>query len=477
MRREAVRQLATLTPRDIAIVPALGDYSSADFSRLATAIEIGYAAAQDKRDELSRLALVASDYAQWREAHSVTLDQRQPHIRTLELRDDSRISRASLATLLTLKEGDPFDPEELERDIARLYGLNIFESVDYSVTGEDEVDIVIRTRQKSWGPNYLNFGLSLAGDFERSSPYSLGVRYTRTQVNPLGGEWRFDLQFGNNPLLRTEFYQPISKTSRFFVAPRIDLSEFAGELFSDTGDLLAEYRVGVQEYGVDAGIALGIRSELRFGVAYINGRASLAVGDPSNQEIDLNSGRMRLLYRLDSIDNTAFPTAGQRLDMTLQGIRRGLGADSNRDRAALQWIGVNTFGNTHVLAGATFGSNFNGAGGVDDEFELGGLFNLSGFRTGELRGQHAASMTVSAYRQIRFGDRVPLPIYAGLSLETGNVWNDSDDVSFDSLRFAGSVFLGAATPIGPAYLAYGLGENGKTAAYFFLGQPFGSNLR
>ncbi|MEO1575336.1 MAG: patatin-like phospholipase family protein, partial [Pseudomonadota bacterium] len=250
VRREAVRQLGTLTPRDVAIVPDLGSFSSADFSNLTDAIRMGYETADGKREELARLASDEADYVHWRSAHSAREDAGQPRIRSVTLKDDSRMSRDTLSTLLTLREGDPYDPEVLEDDIARLYGLNIFEAVDYDVSGDRDVDIVIRTRQKSWGPNFLNFGLSLVDDFERSSLYSLGVRYTRTQVNPLGGEWRLDFQFGSNPLLNTEFYQPISRTSRVFVAPRINLQEFEGSVFGETGNRLADYRVDLQEYGV-----------------------------------------------------------------------------------------------------------------------------------------------------------------------------------------------------------------------------------
>ncbi len=48
---------------------------------------------------------------------------------------------------------------------------------------------------------------------------------------------------------------------------------------------------------------------------------------------------------------------------------------------------------------------------------------------------------------------------------------------FDDLRYAGSAFLGVDTPLGPAYLGYGIAEGGNTAAYFFLGQRFGSSIQ
>ena len=41
--------------------------------------------------------------------------------------------------------------------------------------------------------------------------------------------------------------------------------------------------------------------------------------------------------------------------------------------------------------------------------------------------------------------------FAGASLELGNVWQTSSDLSLDDTIVAGSLFLGVDTPIGPLY--------------------------
>ena len=37
---------------------------------------------------------------------------------------------------------------------------------------------------------------------------------------------------------------------------------------------------------------------------------------------------------------------------------------------------------------------------------------------------------------------------------------------------AASIWLGADTPIGPIYLAYGKAEDGRNSIYFFIGSTF-----
>jgi NTE family protein len=67
------------------------------------------------------------------------------------------------------------------------------------------------------------------------------------------------------------------------------------------------------------------------------------------------------------------------------------------------------------------------------------------------------------------------PAYAGLSLETGNVWNTSSDIALDDLRYSASLFLGAESPLGPIYFAVGHSDNGDSAVYFYVGNPFRPN--
>ena len=74
------------------------------------------------------------------------------------------------------------------------------------------------------------------------------------------------------------------------------------------------------------------------------------------------------------------------------------------------------------------------------------------------------------YRKLN--DLDVLSVYAGATLEAGNVWQLADDIGFDSLRYSGSLFLGAESPLGPAYLAAGYSDEGDFSIYFYLGNPF-----
>jgi len=123
-----------------------------------------------------------------------------------------------------------------------------------------------------------------------------------------------------------------------------------------------------------------------------------------------------------------------------------------------------------LLADIRYGTTFNGQAPLQRQYRLGGFLNLSGLNPDELNGPHSGTATLAYYR--RLGDIALLPTYIGASAELGNTWQDRSDISFDSSIFAGSVFVGVDSILGPIYLAVGLVEHGQTALYFYVGRTF-----
>jgi len=111
---------------------------------------------------------------------------------------------------------------------------------------------------------------------------------------------------------------------------------------------------------------------------------------------------------------------------------------------------------------------------VENLLSPGGLFNLSGYARDSLSGRHTGVARGIYYRRFRQNPLrgvLDTDLYLGGSLELGNAWQNSDDISLSSSIFAGSLFIGMDTFIGPVYLAGGLAEGGNSALYLFLGRP------
>jgi NTE family protein len=96
--------------------------------------------------------------------------------------------------------------------------------------------------EKSWGPNYLRFGLGFSTDLKGDTLYNLLASYRRSWVNTLGAEWRSDLQIGQTSSFASEFYQPLDPQQYFFVAPRVEVQRRVVDLFQGS-QRLARYDV------------------------------------------------------------------------------------------------------------------------------------------------------------------------------------------------------------------------------------------
>ena len=146
--------------------------------------------------------------------------------------------------------GQPLDPEEMDERLSHFYGSDNFEALDYRLVRDGVLTgIEVSARRKSWGPNFLRFGLELQEDFEGSNSFNAGVRAQVTEVNSYGAEWQTDLQVGVNPRFQTEFYQPIGYTSNWFVVPRLLIERQNFDIF-EGDEQLATYRVNNREVGI-----------------------------------------------------------------------------------------------------------------------------------------------------------------------------------------------------------------------------------
>ena len=469
-RRNTEEQIATLSGKDILIVPDLRGISSVDFSESGQAIPRGRAAAEQQREQLAGLGVSQADYANMVRS----MPERKtipPVIDFVKLENESRVSDAVIMARLHVKTGEPLDVQALDRDIGIIYGLELFENVDYEVIEEDgKKGLLIHAKERAWGPNYLQFGLELGDNFEGESTFNLGAAYTRTAINRLNGEWLTALQIGKNPGIATGIFQPLDVASRYFINPRLFYAKENYNVFSPDADILAQYRVS--RYGIDisGGREFGVWGEARLGYRRYAGHLEVRIGEPALPEGDYNSGELYGRLAVDKLDDINFPRSGYFGRLEYLWSDTALGADTDFDQVMFDGGHAYTWDRNTLWAGASFYTTPDNDAPVQNLFLLGGLFKLSGYQLQELSGQHLGLVKLIYMRRI--GDITFLPAYLGGSLEAGNTWQDADDIEFSNLIGAGSLFIGLDTPIGPLYIAYGLAEHSHDSFYLYLGKIF-----
>ncbi|GFE81505.1 patatin [Steroidobacter agaridevorans] len=477
IRGRTREQRALLGPNDIVIEPPLGRFPSADFSRVTQALGAGETGARDQTASLQKLALSPDEYL----SYLATRNPRDASLPTVEfVRADPRsmeydpLVKATMSNLV----GKAIDADRVRGQLSSLYALDRFESIDYNLIEENgRAGLEFDLKRKSWGPNYMRFGLNLEDNFEGTSRYNAAVRFIATELNPLGAEWLTDIQIGDNPKLFTELYQPLSLASRYFIAPSIDFEERSVfQLGGDRQDLLAEYRVRTLQGGLDVGREISNWGEVRFGMRRGTGRARVLIGDPTLPVDEFDRGGYFARFSYDRLDSIFFPRHGQQFEFQWRGERESIGSEENLNAFETSWLVARSFDRHTLIFWLEGGTTADAELARPENFySLGGFLNLSGLPPGYLAGPHYGIGRLIYQRRVGRGGAgvLDFPAYAGLSFEMGNTWLDSSDASFGDLRKNFSVFFGIDSPLGPVYLATGYdAEESEKAFYLFLGRTF-----
>ncbi|MEW6744413.1 MAG: patatin-like phospholipase family protein [Planctomycetota bacterium] len=472
-KRGLREQVERLRPSDVLIRPDLSDMAAMDFARTGEAIIRGESSARGMAEKLASLSVSQSEFDAY-----LARQRRQPAppvvIDEIRVITSSPRDVAAVVGQIETREGEPLDLAAVERDVQRIYGLDTFERVDYAIEERaGKNSLVYRAEEKPWGPNYLKFGVSALDMLDGNAKYAVGVNSTMTQLNRLGAELRSELWLGNRLGFASELYQPLAAASPFFVAPRLEATRESVNVY-DQGQLLSEYQVDEACAAIDLGALLDNWGELRMGL-----RRSAGVADPED-----DSDRLRIIhfddaaigarFAFDTLDDVDFPTWGRRGLLEWSRTSSDLGADQFYEKLTASELEVFTLGHTTLQCGVTFATALDGTLPLAELVPVGGFLRLSGFEERELTGQHGGVARLVAYQQLTglSGSIVSLPVYAGGSVETGNVWDERDDITLESLLLAGSLFLGVETPLGPVFLGYGHAEGGVGSAYLYAGLTF-----
>jgi NTE family protein len=475
IRRDATRQLETLTQSDVLISPAMGNLSSFDFGIVPRAMAAGSSAAQEVSERLRALALSPADYARY-VADREAARRGPPHIDYVKVDPTSAPYVDALTGLFGKFAGAPLDAKEVEHTITEYYGRGKLEGLDYQVlTDGDQHGMLVSAQPNSWGPNYVRFGLGLQDDFKGNATYNVGARLVMGDVTRTGGEWVWDLQTGTSPHIYTELYLPLEQTSAYFVDPHTEFDDVNVPLVDSNQDRLAEFRVHTFRSGVDFGRELQNIGEVRFGAYHEQGGTSVLVGEPEPRTA-FNANGYFARFSLDRLDDVRFPHDGQLASVEWNAERYEVGSEDPFDRLSLNYLAAGTFGRETAIFWASGGATFNQTNPRDvrTQYPLGGLFNLSGLAADSLAGPQFAIARVLLYRKIGRGGDGPFdfPTYVGFSLEAGNVYQKLGNIDWANSHKDASIFLGIDTFLGPVYLATGYEEHGREAFYLFLGRTF-----
>ena len=470
-RLNVLRSIETLGPRDVLIAPDLEGIGTTNFAQFPLGIPRGVEAAEKAADTLRALSVSEEEYALFLKK------QRYPHptpnVDAVKVLPMPGVDPRVVAARVDYTKKGPVDWNEVDRMLGNIYELNDFSTVDFRIIPVDGVStLVIEPRSKTPAPTRLRFGLLLNTDFSGSSAFALRASLNQTQMNALRAEWKTQIEVGLADYLSTQWYQPLDYAGRFFVMPFAGIQRQPFNLFIDE-TAIGRYLVDDVFVGLQGGISFGPYGQLTAGIRrdWYNFKENISAFPVANTTVNQTAFVTRL--DLDQLDEVAFPRSGWAANAQFISAGSALGGDNsfNRLRAGGGW--ATSKGDWTLLLAASGVTKIgkNSLPFVEASF-LGGFLNLSGTQPLQVWGNHSALGRVMVYKRlVKLPSLVGTGVYVGGSFETGNAWLTSSDIRWDNLRYAGSLYLGAETLLGPLYLGWGRASGGFSSFYLALGLP------
>jgi NTE family protein len=473
--RKAAEARLKLRPGDLLCTPKVQGLELKKREVGLQLIERGRAAGRELASSLAPLALERATFEEHLRARRSRAGQ-EPIVDRVRVAPGSALSPNSVRARMETRKGKPLDTQVAALDLARLYGLRLFQRVDLELvpTTPGHAELLVRTEELPTAPLHWRTGLTAELSAGRAVNFQIGAAVRWAPTDDWGSEGRLQLEAGNRLAALLEYRKALEPAGRWFLVPSAAWEKNPVVVNPDGGAAAAQYSVEETDLALDLVRECGKDWELRAGYLYRTGSSQLEFGDPALNPTDsFTENGFRTGVTCDSIDDTAFPADGSYLTANwfLPSNSSQVGHDESvamRFDHALRW------GDDSIVVGAELDSVLNDQASVQSFFPLGGFLRLSGLPSDAVSGPTAALARTVYLHPLQARSLKPgiFTWYAGASLELGNVFQEWRDITVAGLRPAGSIFLGVDTFIGPAYLGFGLVEGGQTSVFLVFGRVF-----
>ncbi|WP_189373660.1 patatin-like phospholipase family protein [Vogesella alkaliphila] len=469
--RNSKEQLAKMRPQDLLLRPTLDGFSPADFARNADIVEAGRRAAQGIATQLAPFALPPERYAAWQATQRAPQTARIDRVEVAGNFDfvdpqalQQRLSAASTALPL----------EIFHRRLTEVFADGDLERLSYRAAFEQGQNVARVTAEERFvGPNYLRAGLSLSSATNGRASFALLGEHKRSWLNAAGGMWLNELRLGEEPMLRSEWYQPLAADSPLFASLSARYEDRLYSLYSPGHRREADFIFGTTQANADLGWDFRRFGELRLGVYQSRTALRLKTGAAVYDEARYGQSArgVRVLFNYDQLDNPRWPRQGMAAQFSLSAPYT-MALDERYHSVGIRLDAAQLLPRDVTLrTTARFDGSFGRGDGM--VYALGGFNNLSGYQPGELLASRTALLRSMLYwRAAGLPSVLGSGLYAGVSFEAGKAWRTVWDQRNSSWLPGMTLFLGADTVLGPWSVGVGNAKGGQWTGYFSLGAQY-----
>jgi NTE family protein len=472
-------EAAGVAAADVVVTVDLTDFSAADYEKADTIIARGADAAREAAPRLGPYALDEAAWAEHRKAREGRRRQVAPVPGFVRVEGTDPRAARHLERFLTPFVGKAIDGKRLDRDLTRLSGIGKFSRVGYRVVREGGREgLLVTVEENSYAPPLVQLGFEVDGSEAGDVGYTLGGRLTAMDIGGYRSEWRTDLRFGSVYAIESEYYRPLTASSKWFAAPRLGLSSGSYKIFDRTGPQ-AEYRVSRAALGFDLGYGVSRFAQVRAGYELAHVDAELRLGAAAFPDVSGAARAASVGVVYDQTDDPVIPRRGAAANAHVRWYDHGPGASRGFPLAvvrAARFQPVSGSGSLFLIAegGTTFGKEETGV----PQFSLGGPQHLSAYGLNELRGNEyvfgAGGYLHDLWRLPPFvGKKVYL--YGAVEVaRMGAAAEGTPSLSSTVAHWPAALSAGlvAQTAFGPLLVGGSVGDQGHRRWFFRLGRVF-----
>ncbi|HEU4636130.1 MAG TPA: patatin-like phospholipase family protein [Edaphobacter sp.] len=468
----ANNEISSLKNSDIVISSDVSKVGALDFGKNEQIIPLGYKAAELESKDLEKYALSDADWAAYIAARKARRKTLVPVPEFVEVYGISGTAQADIKSRFKKFIGKPIDTVQIEKSIADLQGTGLYSTINYNMTEQDgRVGLLIRPRNKTWGPPFMNLGLPILANDANNVQLGIGVRATFFNMYGPGSELRLEGMLGQPAVLSAELFKPLTVGSKAFIAPHGYLARQINPYYVGNQQLeqYREYRNGL---GLDLGYQFNSRTELRAGedVQWFNEHRTIGTG--GQQEFSLIPFVSRLRFQYLGQNDYMVPTSGSVASVSYNYFTKrpnDAGGYSQASGRLEQFIPIRSKDVLFVQAqgGTSFGADNLGLAGLT----LGGPLRLSAYARNELLGTdyflgQVGYLHLLAKLNPIFADSV----YAGGLYEIGKMYGGNAQTPSTPNDVAAVVVL--KTFIGPVFGGLSIGDSDHRRWYLGVGRIF-----
>ncbi len=468
----ARNEINSLKNSDIVISSDVSKIGTLDFQKNEEIIPLGYKAAELENAELKKYSLNDTEWAAYMAERRSRRRTDVPVPQFVEVYGVGGTQQSDIHVRFLKYVGKPVDTAAMEKTIADLQGTGLYSTINYNLTERDgKVGLLIRPRNKSWGPPFMNLGFPIFANDANNVQLGIAVRATFFNVAGPGSELRLDGALGQPASLTGELFKPLKAGSRTFVAPHAYLSRQINPYYEGSQQL-EQYRENRNGLGVDLGYIFNSRTELRVGedVQWFNTHRT--IGTDGLQEFSLIPFVSRVRFQYLGQNDVMVPSAGSVVSTTYNYFTKrpnGPGGYSQLTGRLEHFIPVRSKGILvgQVLGGTSFGASNLGLAGLT----LGGPLRLSAYARNELLGtDYFLGQVGYLHLLARLNPIFADAIYAGGFYEIGKMYGGNAQTPHTPNDVAAVVVI--KTLIGPVTGGLSIGDSDHRKWLISVGRVF-----